>query len=58
MVYKKLIPLLLGVLVMFVFLLKIKIILGCNEGLTMLKIFIFKGFQCVMGLDSWKYLYF
>ena len=52
MIHEKLILLLLNVLVMFAFLLEIKMILRCNEGLTILKIFIFENFQCVTGLDS------
>ena len=58
MVCKKLILLLLNVLSIFIFLLKIKIILGCGENLTILEVFILENFQCAMGLDSWKYLYF
>ena len=52
MVYKKLIPLPLNVLVMFAFLLKIKMILGCNENLTMLEVFILENFQCATNLNS------
>ena len=50
--HKKLIPLLLGVSVIFVFLLKTKMILEHGEDLTVLKVFILENFQCIMGLDS------
>ena len=52
MVCEKLILLLLNVLVMFVFLLKIRVVLGCGENLTVPEVFIFKNFQCIMDLDS------
>ena len=44
MIYEKLIPLLLNMLVIFTFLLKTKIILKCGENLTILEVFIFKNF--------------
>ena len=50
--YEKLIPLLLNASIMFIFLLKTKIILKCGENLIILEIFIFQNFQCAMGLDS------
>ena len=52
MKYEKLISLLLGVLIMFAFLLKTGMILECGENLTVFEVFIFKDFQCVTGLDS------
>ena len=52
MVHEKLIPLLLDVSVIFVSLLKTKMVLGYNENLTILEIFILENFQCAMGLDS------
>ena len=54
MVHEKLIPLLLGALVMFASSLKTGVVLGRGESLTAPEVLILEDFQCATGLDSWK----
>ena len=55
MACKKLILKLIGVSVIFMLLLKTKIIIKHCKNLIVLEIFIFENFQYVTSLDSWKY---
>ena len=52
MAYKKLILRLINISIIFVSLLKIKMIIGYYENLMVLKILILKNFQYTVNLDS------